>query len=194
MAKSIDGALLTSADKCGRIGRCSPGWVGYQCDPLPKHGFLRELRRLGSPAPDGESGLLRLRGVDPKQTNPEATSDIVADVDGVAVDDLQRACSRRDRIRSHRRWRADQTRRTVCRPIPPKRYRGAVRVVVADYPSGRTIGDLSRRPRAPGRPGADALPDGSSRFGPHRGRIQVAHRYACNPSQGVRLQLALPSS
>jgi hypothetical protein len=99
----LGGAMAAKGTPSGPRNSSGPvlGGVWNQRDPLPEHGVVRELRCLGTPAANGESGLLRLRCVDAKQADSETTSVVVADIDGVAVDDLQDERSRRDWVRPH---------------------------------------------------------------------------------------------
>ena len=73
-------------------------WVGDEGNSLSDQVRFGELRRLGSPALDGRAGLDCLRCVDPEDSHAKATPVLVADVDGVAVDDLEDECRRGDAV------------------------------------------------------------------------------------------------
>ena len=51
-------------------------WVGFECHSLPRHGRLRELRRLGSPAADGIAGLFRFGRINSQEPHAKTATDI----------------------------------------------------------------------------------------------------------------------
>jgi hypothetical protein len=84
-------------------GQSVLSWIGLKRHTLTYQCGLRELRRFGSPAADGAAGLLRLSCVNSQHPHAEPTPHIVADVDCVAVHNLQDGRSRDNGISGGRR-------------------------------------------------------------------------------------------
>jgi hypothetical protein len=74
------------------------GGICHEGDAFPEQGLLGESGSFRAPTADREARFLGFRCIDPQEPHTKPAADIVDNVDGVAVDDLQHQSSRGNRL------------------------------------------------------------------------------------------------